>query len=97
MAETKQNLNLGSDSKRNSDRPFRVRKTGEGSNKVLFETADEREARKYVQDNFPRPHHEAEDHDVYLETPTGSKLCYVAGAGDDGWGDYRTPREREDG
>jgi hypothetical protein len=99
MADDK--LNLGkndskSDGKR-EDKPFRVRRTGTGSNKVLFESNDERVVKEFVQNNYPRPHHEAEDHDVYLESPTGAKTAYTAGAGDDGWADYKTPREREDG
>jgi len=43
-------------------KPFRVRRTG--SDKTVFETTDEAAARKYVADNFPRAHHEADDHDV---------------------------------
>ena len=78
------------------DKPFRVRRTGNGSNKVLFESTDEAAARQYVRDNFPRPHHEAEDHDVYLQAPNGAKQCFTTGAADDGWSDYKTPRERED-
>jgi len=76
------------------NKPFRVRKTG--SSKVLFETTDEAAARKYVADNFPRRHHEAEDHDVFLQSPNGDKQAYDHGAADDGWSDYKTPQERED-
>lgn len=75
-------------------KPFRVRRTG-GSGKVLFETTNEAEAKKFVIDNFPRKHHEADDHDVYLHAPDGSKSAYTPGA-DEEWGEYRTPQERED-
>jgi hypothetical protein len=91
------NLKLGDKREAAPDKPFRVRRTGMGSNKVLFESTNEAEARKYVANNFPRAHHEAEDHDVYLEAPGGAKSVYTAGADNDGWSEYRTPREREDG
>lgn len=78
------------------DRPHKVRSTSSSSNKVLLESTNPNDVRKFVEDNYPRKHHEAEDHDVYVEHPDGSKHAYTAGDGDDGWSEYKTPKERED-
>lgn len=98
MAETKLDLSKQKEDRpdrpERENRPFRVRKTG-GSGKVLFESGNEKEAQKFVTDNFPRQHHEADDVDVYIHAPNGAKTAYTPGA-DDEWGEYRTPQERED-
>ena len=100
MAETKLDMSNKTDTPDRKDRPerekrpFRVRRTG-GSGKVLFESFNEREAKQYVTNNFPRQHHEADDVDVYLQAPDGAKTSYTPDAEEE-WGEYRTPQERED-
>jgi hypothetical protein len=84
------------ESEKRDDRPHKVRSTSSSANKVLMESTDPREVKKFVEQNFPRKHHEAEDSDVYVEHPDGSKHSYNAGDGEDGWSDYKTARERED-
>lgn len=76
-------------------KPHRVRTTRPG-NKVIFESLDPREVRKFVENNFPRKHHEAEDHDVFVQHPDGTKHVFNTGEGEDGWSDYRSPADRED-
>ena len=84
------------DNKHEDEGVHKVRSTATRANKVLFESSDPREVKKFVENNFPRPHHESEDHDVYVEHPDGTKHVFTSGEGEDGWSDYKTPRERED-
>lgn len=76
--------------------PHKVRSTSTSSNRVLMESTNPNDVRTFVENNFPRRHHEAEDHDVYVEHPDGTKHVYTAGDGEDGWSEYKTPKERED-
>lgn len=50
--------------------------------RVLMEFHQEADARKYVEENFPRPHVEAgiDTPDVVLITPGGDRDAYVNGA-----------------